>query len=503
MKTAILHVEPFDDVASIRDKVQWCRSQRILLVLPKQSRVFPDRLDLNLIVRTAKENGAVLGIVSRSDITREFAHSLRIPVFISISQAERSEWGTDVALIQGDRDIKGKEFIHQLREKTPRVKSEKNLHPVVKIMLLMASILSLTGVLVYLVPSATVIVYPQTEKQDLTLVIRASSEFKQANITGLLPAYEEVFIVSGEKTLPSSGTVQIGGERAKGEVLIRNLTPDELLIPRGTIVAAEEPRIIRFSTLTDLTLPAGGEGLKVQVEALLAGSEGNINAGEITRLEGVEGSNVFISNPLSFAGGSSQDVNAPTELDYTNARTALLRELDTKAKELAETFTKDGKTPIHESMRLREVVKEVRLNSIGNPADTFTLQMTIEYELLSYDADQLRDLVENVMNLSLPAGYHDAKSGTEIRREGEFIEVSSDREASWTVLASREISKNLPEEELLEKIKGLSTKEAVEILNKEVVHKKTAEVTQFIRGWPWLPFLTTRITLKEEGINDW
>lgn len=119
MKTDIVPIELYDDVYSIRDKLMWCRTGRILLVLPKQHRPFPGKIDLHLINRSGRKHGAVLGVVCRDLATRQYASELGIPVFRSTPEAERSRWPVISTDQKGVGIIRGKETLAEIRKNLP------------------------------------------------------------------------------------------------------------------------------------------------------------------------------------------------------------------------------------------------------------------------------------------------------------------------------------------------------------------------------------------------
>jgi len=500
MKTAIVHVETFDDVTSISDKILWCRSNRILLVLPRQKRPFPGRVDLNLITRCAKENGAMLAVVSRSDITREYAQSLGIPVFRSIPEADRGDWSETVTGHQHAESLRGKEAILAMRETLPASGGKKPLDHRIRLVLFSLSILALFALAIYVIPSARVIIYSKPELQELTLEVRATTDVTQINITGLIPAYEGAVTVSGQKTAMSSGSVAVGLEKATGEVLFKNLTTSDLVLPAGTIVSTGGEAVTRFETVNKVTLSPGSEEVVVRVEAVLPGTEGNIQPGQIMIVEGTLGAKTEASNSEAFSGGSSQNIAAPTALDFTLLRYQLLDELEKQAEAAAEFNNGDGKEAINGSLVLSEVVTEEQLNSIENPSDTLTLDMTVKYSFLYYDPAQVEDLVNQVMNLSIPEGFHKADRKIAIANQG-GVRMEESGGATWTVITSRGITKQLEVESLLSRIRGKTKAEAVAILNDEILHARSAEIITFVKWWPWLPFLSSRINM-EEGLAD-
>ena len=57
MKTQVIHLDPHDDLISIRDRMAWAKTPRILLVWPKRGRVGVRPLDLTLLRRHAEKTG--------------------------------------------------------------------------------------------------------------------------------------------------------------------------------------------------------------------------------------------------------------------------------------------------------------------------------------------------------------------------------------------------------------------------------------------------------------
>ena len=92
MKTQIITLESHDDLISVRDRMSWAKTPRILLVWPKFEKVTLRQVDLKILQRHAASLGAQLGIVSRVRRVRADAQALRIPVFTSTGEAQRVSW---------------------------------------------------------------------------------------------------------------------------------------------------------------------------------------------------------------------------------------------------------------------------------------------------------------------------------------------------------------------------------------------------------------------------
>src|SRR6266704_5060243 len=92
MKTQIITLESHDDLISVRDRLSWAKTPRILLVWPKYENVTLRQVDLKVLQRHAASLGAQLGLVTRTRRVRADAEALGIPVFESAGQAQKVAW---------------------------------------------------------------------------------------------------------------------------------------------------------------------------------------------------------------------------------------------------------------------------------------------------------------------------------------------------------------------------------------------------------------------------
>src|SRR5215216_551056 len=92
VKTQIITLESHDDLISVRDRMSWAKTPRILLVWPKYEKVTLRQVDLKVLQRHASTLGAQLGLVTRARRVRADAEALHIPVFESTGQAQRVAW---------------------------------------------------------------------------------------------------------------------------------------------------------------------------------------------------------------------------------------------------------------------------------------------------------------------------------------------------------------------------------------------------------------------------
>jgi hypothetical protein len=90
--TRVFFLGANDKVSSILDRLIWTDSQRVVLVIPPDAKVFSQRLDLLRVVRFAAQEKMGIALVTIDPQQRSVARELRIPVFSSVERAEGSHW---------------------------------------------------------------------------------------------------------------------------------------------------------------------------------------------------------------------------------------------------------------------------------------------------------------------------------------------------------------------------------------------------------------------------
>ena len=495
MKTTILHVEAYDDLQSIRDRISWCKSQRILLILPRRYRDLAERLDLQLIDRAARQQGSQLGIVTKDRLVRNNAKSLGINVFRTISSAEMEYW-IDEGLRPIAGGIRGKDVILAEKRQLPVASELMVGTKIFRKYVLITALVFFVLLLLFVFPSAIVVLYPETVNQVVSLEIRASTSTGQSNINGLIPAMKETYTLNASRTGKSSGSVKVGKDKSRGEVRVVNLTGEDFELPVGTIFLTSGSSVQRFITDKEFSIPVDAEGVIIPVEAILAGVDGNVASGEINLVEGVNGSFLEVINENEFTGGSSLTLPAPTAYDYNQLRELILRDLADDIYSMNDPKELSGLLPVVESLELEELVEERMSNPIGEASDTATLEVTARFGMLFYDPAEVSKVATQVLDLSIGSNQRPVGSEIGLTQIGD-VQLNSASEATWQVNANRLIVQDYPRREILQLIKGMSRNKATAMLNAEIPHYRSAEVMPFAKWWPYLPILASRIQLVE------
>src|SRR5215204_858580 len=293
MKTQIITLESHDDLISVRDRLSWAKTPRILLVWPTFEKVALRQVDLKVLQRHASSLGAQLGLVTRTSIVRADAEALGIPVFESAGQAQRVAWPK----------VRRKKWPHKVPDKSLREQREQvqvkeeawRAHPVTRILALAVGVLSVLALVALFIPRAQVILKPVTKMQSIAISVNANPAVDAVFITGSIPVHEKRFIVEGSQTVLVTGEGIVPQSKAKGAVEFSNLTQQAVTIPAGTVVQTIDS--IRFVTTEDGVVDAGvGKKIELPIEAAEGGIAGNLEAEMINAIEGRLGLSLSVTN---------------------------------------------------------------------------------------------------------------------------------------------------------------------------------------------------------------
>ncbi|HCK65886.1 MAG TPA: hypothetical protein DHW49_06450, partial [Anaerolineae bacterium] len=403
MKTKIITLESHDNLISVRDKLSWAKTPRILLVWPKYEKVSLRLLDLKILQRHADSLGAQLGLVTRWNNVRRDAESLNIPVFDSTASAQKDVW---LESPPRKRRIPKPPQV-DLRKKRDEVRIQepawvKSL--LGRIILFAIGVLSVLVLAGLFIPRAQVTLFPESKLVSAVIPVQASLSFNSVSLNGAIPAQEIFVIVDVEKIKVVTSQIAIPKTKAKGFVQFQNLSSSEVTIPAGTIVATVD--LIRFETLNRTILQGGvNQIVEVPIQAVNAGEGGNVEAESIISIEGPLGLSMTVTNPESISGGEDENAIGANENDRAILREETLNELRLLAETQMRTELADKDFLIVDTLELKEILVE-EFSPLENEAgDTLTLIMQAEFSALYVFANDMQTLTSSYLNASIPEGF--------------------------------------------------------------------------------------------------
>lgn len=460
MKTTVIQLDFYDDLASILDKMTRAGSGRVLLVWPRRNRLNLSEVDLVALSRKAEEMAARLAIVCQNPKMIEIATAHGISNYASVPVAERAHWVAQHKLSDQAKFDKAVDIRVPLLPRTR--KKSANEGKTLRIITGVVSLMAVLALVIFLLPAATVTLVPQRQEKALQFDVWASTKVTAVNVNGNIPLYLHSVTLAGTKTIKSSGHAGIPNAFATALVEFTNLSGQELLLPAGTVVSTADETPIRFETEGEVTLPAGTQKpMEVQVKALTAGNTGNVAAGQIQVVEGSLGGLVEVTNPEPASGGADSQAASPSEADYEILKNELVTELTQKA---VNAFKEDPDFQlIPGSVKVKSILAETRSIEPGQPGEDATLSLDVEMSGAGYSQADMDLLSSEVLR----AGLADDEqifinTVTSVNKDG----FSGDGAGGyrWSQMATTQVGQKVDAEKVRQMISGKGYTRAVKML---------------------------------------
>ena len=494
MKTQVIQLDSHDDVTSVRDKMSWAKTERVLLVFPHRSRILARTLDLRLLQRHAATLGAQLAIMARSDELRRAAEELGIPAFATAASAQRQVWEREKTPARPRRLVRP-DLRRMRREAFPPEARWRSLFGF-RFLFFSLAVLAIFAVLWLFIPSATIQLSPATHLQSLTFTVSASPNVTTVNLAGSLPARLTSVVVEHNKTVQATGSVTIPDARAQGLARFRNLTTALAGIPAGTVVSTQTSPPVRFATTMDAVVAAGlSKTVDVPVQAVEAGSTGNLPADTLIAIEGDLGTSLAVTNPGPTAGGSDRTAAIQTAADRSRVHEALLAELLEECKTgLQQTLT-PGDITFPDTLAVSQVLSETFFPAEGQSGNALSLTMRLQCQAQYASLADVNALAEMSLDANLPEGFAPASDGLAML-PARFPLTDSDGITRWDVQVQRLLRARLDPLTAVQLSLGRKPAEAILRLKESLPLADSPVIQVKPNWWPWLPIVPLRIDVS-------
>jgi hypothetical protein len=489
MKTTLLHLESHDNLVSIRDRMSWAKTPRILLVWPRRGRVDVRPLDLTLLRRHAQTLGAELGLVTRESGIWWAARGQKTPCFRTIRHAQVKEWQT---LAPFDFPAPQRIDLRAVRAALPGDPYRLNLPA--RIAIFAGGVLAVLFILLLFLPSAEIRLTPPIREQSLSLAVIARADTTQVYLSGEIPIRRLTLDLQASASAPASGLADLPGAKAEAFVEFTNLSAEAMRVPAGTVLLTRQNPPQAFQTLSSALVPAGGvEPVQVRVRALVGGAAGNVAAEAISAFQSPLGLSLSVRNGEPAAGGSDRRGAVPSDQDRERLRASLLKKLAEQARVQISAELKPGDLFLADSVKLLDVLEEQFDPLPGAPADSLSLSLRARFEA-SYAADaDLRQLAVFALDAALPPGYS-PRPGTLTVKSLSAPRQDDEGLARWQLQAARSIQLQVTPAEALALVTGRNPRRAARLLTERFELSLPPTVSVRPVWWPWLPVLPFRIS---------
>lgn len=411
MKTQIVNIDPHDDYGSIRDKLLWTKSTRVILVWPGRGDVFSSRLDLVLLKRLGQQLNFALGLLTFDPRVIAHAIDLSIPVFKDLENISESSWD----VWQTDKEVPTSER-PRLDTARPERKTEAittSQKPLIRFLILLLPITVFIFALVLLLPSADITLQPVTLRELETLSFTLDRGSATSKL--LLPHESRELEVQGELRIPTSGRSSTPDQVAQGQVMFTNLTDEAITIPEATSVRSSNIETIYYRTDRTVQLAAGeGEQVMVRVTAASNGPDSNLPEAAIDTVDGILGLSLSVTNPEALSGGSLRSRSAVSAADVKEIKDALERQLKLDSfSQMHETLLPQ-EALLDSTFQIREILEAEYDADVGDVADSLNLNLTLWITISVIDLQEVQQIAANQLMKDLAPGYVFAPGSPEV-----------------------------------------------------------------------------------------
>ncbi|HML23880.1 MAG TPA: baseplate J/gp47 family protein [Aggregatilinea sp.] len=504
----LLHLEPDDDAASIRDRLTFVKARFVLLVWPDAGDVLQRKLDLLLVQRQAQRLGIALALVTADRAVIGNADELNISVFDSIDLARHGRWKkprNKVFVPQRDLEAQmalAEEVLRQ-REAMMYTPEELRRRRVGRWLAFGAAMVALLACVYLIAPSAIVTVSPATDQIFVRVPIVADPALTDIDVEGArVPSSVIEQESTARVTVQTSERESVGASLAQGIVVFGNTTDQPVFLPLGTVVATDEVIPVRFETTAETTLPAGTNStvnVPIRAAAEDAGADGNVGPGEIVVVEADFADRVTVSNPNATYGGATQERGIVTQADYDrllvlgrqqvlqNARDTLLHQLS------GEQFLVPGSVQIVDERTEWTVYSAF----VGDTADSVTLDLRAGVQAVVVDERQARQVAYTGLAPYIQPGLEVSPDALTISL-GDIEQIDADGRVAFQMVVDGKLAVALSADDVRERVAGVSVSEARRRLEREFVldPERPPQIDTWPGWWNRLPVLPVRISVR-------
>jgi len=495
----VITLDPADDPASAADRIAWARASSVIVVMPAEA-AWAD-LDFVRLRRTTDLHGVAVAIVAADARQQAVARAAGLPAFPSVGDAQACPWPRDEDFEPLRRLTPPRRFVlNSLARFFPRRRPWARLAGAVLTAFTLLLVASLALILAH---EAKITLTASSERIATIVPVQLDVNANRVDLKArTIPAVRLDVVIEGRASGPATGEKSIPSSKARGSVTFINLLTTPYLVPRNTVVrttATGAP--VRFVTLKDVEVPPAGRA-SAEIEAIEAGPAGNVNPGQINRVEGVPALAVTVINEALTSGGGNVILPAVTEADYRRLRAELqeklLKDAAAKMQQLPDVLS-EGLLVLPQTLFIADRQDEAFDRFVGEQADVVQLDMRLQVAGLAVAPRDLEMLAREALKPKVPPGFD--LLAAEARR-GEVAEEGTGRDVVLFVEARGLIGAAIDESAVRRLVRGRTPTEAQSVLLQSFSLKRNPRIEA---GPDWLmavvnrlPVLTTRIQTRIE-----
>lgn len=501
-------LDEYDDVVSIKDRLQFVEAGRVLLVFPQNTKILQRRLDLVLVQREATRMDIRLAIITEDFNIIDNAAALNISTFRTANEARRKPWKSPQRKVFVGRDDRPQTDHDQYelmraatRLRPPTSKTHRAMIGLFRGGVFGIAILVLLVGLYTALPSATVTLTPARDELNLTVPMVADPNAETAVLESFrVPATIERRLQESTVTIQSTGRRPAENSLAEGIVTFTNATSLAQFIPAGTLVQTSTVPPVQYLTQNDAALPAvlaSTVNVAIRATEPEQGFSGNQPPGAIDTVFGTLQGSINVTNRNATYGEGVREIAFVTAEDHARlldlARDQVLKD----ARDATLISLPEGEFLVVEQSLTIEQERELNYSAeIDQPAETvsLTLRATVAATVINL-ADA--ELVARGYLSRYVTSDRRLDSDSLIFRSGGVQRILADGSIAFQLRIEGDTYVAIDADQVRERLTGLSQAEARAVLEAEYL--LDARYPPEISTWPGLfnrmPILPVRINV--------
>ena len=415
-----IEVELHEDVVSVLNKLKNINDTGIELSVPEGAVLFENILNIKLIKKWSEKESRVVNFETNDERGQNMLLSLEEQVFKADSP-EEMDYEEEEAENSYSEVVEKKVQKGNYR-KVPFLtflSKKKNIGIFVALLL----ILGLGGIFLYKFVSTQPVAYIKVVVNSQPLTKSLSIRVKNDSLTNAeqktLKGYMIEAYVDDSLKIPTTGEKTIG-EKAQGSITIINKTSENKKIKKGTTLTYENnDQLYEYITLKEIevegkTETVGLEGSgdvvvvwgreEVDVEAKEIGDKYNLEKAKKLKFDDYKTSEMEAEVEEKIDGGKEEKIKIVAQEDIDELKTKLSENSNEKAIRALETKVGNGIKLINGSTMV-SVFKESFSQALDEEAEEITLEQTFVAKGLTYEQEELNNLVDKLVEGFIPENY--------------------------------------------------------------------------------------------------
>jgi hypothetical protein len=469
-----LELQQTDNILTTINKIKAIDDENIELIIPSESVLFENILNLKLIQHQAEKMQKTVNLITEDEIGNILLDSL--------SGKEISYMLEDFELEPELAQEEPEKKIELPKPKLPNIKLPSfpkfKKGPVLIILILVV----LAGSFIFYgmtapEAKASITVGSQPFTRSITIKVRSDTS---TNVEDMVLKGTKIYASIEESLEKETTGTKIIGEKAEGEVKIFNRTTSEIELEKGDKLTYKgKSTDLNYYLKDDVEIPAStpedpldpeskmipGEAT-VDIEAEEIGDAHNIDEDKSLEISDYDTDELVARTEEDISGGKSEEIKIVTEED----RTSLSEELSSISLQKAEESIRNklglGQNLIEGSTQTR-IVSENYSAEVDDEAETISLTQSVTGEALVYHENDLNNFIDEYFKNVIPENHYMPDKDKEVKVEilGESTNSTlNSTEADIQVTLRSIVIPDIKEEEVKESLRGKTNEEAKNII---------------------------------------